>query len=191
MRLVIRNVEQARPVGGHPRLEREAAGPSGSRNVAARRRTIETRLPRGPIWSVVLERQDARPNHSSAAMRASYSARISAAAMSLSSAPTWYSATQIVDQVTAEPMPSGEPMRGFASEVFLDDLPELRLDRDRRCLAMGFLPESPVQIPDSQNLTCPPSGVHSTAAAISTALISQGAGARGLVSARPMSLEKS
>jgi hypothetical protein len=26
---------------------------------------------------------------------------------------------------------------------------------------MGFLPESPVQIPDSQNLTCPLSGVHS------------------------------
>jgi hypothetical protein len=30
-----------------------------------------------------------------------------------------------------------------------------------RCLAMGFLLESPVQLADSQVPTCPPQGVHS------------------------------
>ena len=71
-------------------------------------------------------------------MRASYSARTSAAAVSLSRAPASYLATQ-PDQVTAEPVPTGKPVRGVAGKVLLDNL-ALEFDRVGSMLGQRLSP---------------------------------------------------
>src|SRR5215471_9913777 len=85
---------------------------------------------------------------SRAAMRASYSASTSAAAVSLSSPPPSNLATQIL--ISLRPIPwrlaracSDSPPRNSWTTWRLNSIERVR------CLAMGFLLESPVQLADS------------------------------------------
>src|SRR5262249_15694175 len=98
---------------------------------------------------------------SRAAMRASYSASTSAAAVSLSSPPASNLATQIL--IRLRPIPwrlaracSDSPPRNSWTTWRLNSIECVR------CLAMGFLLESPVQLADSHLPICPPQGVHSS-----------------------------
>src|SRR5262247_4480268 len=89
-----------------------------------------------------------RTRRSRAAMRASYSASTSAAAVSLSSPPASNLATQIL--IRLRPIPwrlaracSDSPPRNSWTTWRLNSIECVR------CLAMGFLLESPVQLADS------------------------------------------
>src|SRR6516164_5313373 len=98
---------------------------------------------------------------SRAAMRASYSASTSAAAVSLSSPPASNLATQIL--IRLRPIPwrlaracSDSPPRNSWTTWRLNSIECVR------CLAMGFLLESPVQLADSHlpHLSTPRGALH-------------------------------
>src|SRR5262249_41476990 len=98
---------------------------------------------------------------SRAAMRASYSASTSAAAVSLSSPPASNLATQIL--IRLRPIPwrlaracSDSPPRNSWTTWRLNSIECVR------CLAMGFLPERPVQLADSHlpHLSTPRGALH-------------------------------
>src|SRR5215831_14836074 len=98
---------------------------------------------------------------SRAAMRASYSASTSAAAVSLSSPPASNLATQIL--IRLRPIPwrlaracSDSPPRNSWTTWRLNSIERVR------CLAMGFLLESPVQLADSHlpHLSTPRGALH-------------------------------
>jgi hypothetical protein len=65
-----------------------------------------------------------------------------------------------LDQVAADGVAPSQRVQRLSAQEFLDDLP-LEFGRVGSVLGHGFLPESPVQLADSQLLTCPPPGVHS------------------------------
>src|SRR5216683_1214317 len=94
-------------------------------------------------------------------MRASYSASTSAAAVSLSSPPASYLATQILIRLRLMPWRlasawGDSPPRNSWTTCRLNSIECVR------CLAMGFLLESPVQLADSQvpHLSIPRGALH-------------------------------